>query len=143
MLLLCTSIQMFASKTCPIHEAPNWWICTSALLLFNSYTLVKTTVFCLILQYRKCFSYVQVYHCLHGQFFHCRSSTSMNLNLSTIQHLYLMKTAVFGLILQYRKCFFYVLVYQCQQWQFSPLTKLHIDESLPHHKCNKIYSNNK
>jgi hypothetical protein len=49
---------------------------------------------------------------------------------------------LFGFILQYRKCFFYVLVYQCQQRKFSPLTKLHIDESPLQHFSNPILNEN-
>jgi hypothetical protein len=129
MLLLCTSIQMFASKTCPIHEAPNRWISTS--LLFNSYSWWKQEYLALFCNTGNAsFMYKYTIVCIEDSP-HQWSSTLMNLHLTAIQLLYLMKTALFGFILQYRKCSFYVLVYKCQNSRFSPLAKLHINESVP------------
>ncbi len=120
---------MSTSKILPIDKAPHCQI--SASPLFNSYTWWKQqflALFCNTGNVSFMYKYTIVWS---NNSPHWGSSTSMNLNLTTIQLLYLMKTAVFGLILQYKKCFFYVLVYKCQDSWFSPLAKLHINESVP------------
>ncbi len=126
MLLLCTSIPISAAMILPSDETPHEWIFASPV--FNSFTWWKQhylAIFCITLNAPFMYQYTNV---RINDSLHWRSSTSMNICLTSFQILYLMKTAVLALFCNTRNVsFMYQYIIVC----ISPSSKLHINESVP------------